>query len=89
MSVSIILATIAVAAIAAAGWLWWKWRQEQERSRETYADYSMCFEFYDDALKGCAATNRRLQDELSAIKCPLNNHVWQYGKCVKCGRMQE
>ena len=28
---------------------------------------------------------RKLQERLSAELCPMNNHVWLDGKCVKCG----
>ena len=30
-----------------------------------------------------------LQDRLSALLCPMNDHVWKDGVCVKCGRMQD
>lgn len=30
-----------------------------------------------------------LQDRLSAILCPRNDHVWKDGCCVKCGRVQD
>ena len=30
-----------------------------------------------------------LQDRLSAILCPTNNHVWKDGHCVKCGRVKD
>ena len=26
-----------------------------------------------------------MQDRLSKILCPTNNHVWKNGECVKCG----
>lgn len=29
-----------------------------------------------------------LQDRLSAILCPHNDHVWKDGVCVKCGRVK-
>ena len=29
-----------------------------------------------------------LQDKLSAILCPRNDHVWKDGVCVKCGRVK-
>jgi len=43
------------------------------------------FEFADDQID----KNRDLQDKLSALLCPTNNHVWQDGVCVKCGRAKE
>jgi seryl-tRNA synthetase len=30
-----------------------------------------------------------LQDKLSALLCPMNDHVWVDGICTKCGRMHE
>lgn len=29
-----------------------------------------------------------LQDKLSSVFCPTNNHVWKDGVCVKCGRVK-
>lgn len=33
--------------------------------------------------------NDELQDRLSALLCPTNNHVWKDGCCVKCGRVKK
>ena len=33
--------------------------------------------------------NAKLQDRLSSILCPSNNHVWKDGVCVKCGRVKD
>lgn len=33
--------------------------------------------------------NIKLQDKLSALLCPTNNHVWVDGCCIKCGRSEE
>ena len=30
-----------------------------------------------------------LQDRLSALLCPTNNHVWVDGFCTKCGRVKD
>lgn len=30
--------------------------------------------------------NAKMQDRLSALLCPTENHVWKDGVCVKCGR---
>lgn len=30
-----------------------------------------------------------LQDRLSALLCPRNDHVWKDGCCVKCGRVKD
>ena len=37
----------------------------------------------------CRNGNKVLQDKLSAVLCPRNDHVWVDGVCVKCGRMHE
>ena len=31
----------------------------------------------------------RLQDKLSALLCPRNDHVWKDGVCIKCGRSEQ
>ena len=33
--------------------------------------------------------NMKLQDRLSALLCPRNDHVWKDGVCVKCGRVKD
>lgn len=33
--------------------------------------------------------NIKLQDRLSSILCPSNNHIWKDGVCVKCGRVKD
>ena len=43
------------------------------------------FEFADAQID----KNRDLQDRLSALLCPSNNHVWKDGVCAKCGRAKD
>jgi len=31
----------------------------------------------------------KMQDRLSTILCPMNNHIWIGGKCSKCGRAKD
>ena len=38
---------------------------------------------------GLLFDNAKLQDRLSALLCPSNNHVWKNGVCVKCGRVKD
>ena len=33
--------------------------------------------------------NRDMQDRLSALPCPMNDHVWKDGRCAKCGRVKD
>lgn len=92
----IILAVIAAAAVAAAVWMWFKWRQEfawkiscgaeLEHSKKLLWQFSESILWYADALTESMEQSKRLQDKLSAIKCPRNDHVWQDGVCTKCGR---
>lgn len=30
-----------------------------------------------------------LQDRLSALLCPRNDHIWKDGVCAKCGRVKD
>ena len=50
------------------------------RSFEKRGDF-----WYETAEK---VTNERdaLQDRLSALLCPMNDHVWKDGVCIKCWR---
>ena len=48
---------------------------------ELYAAYG------DASRRGYRAAE--LQDKLSALLCPHNNHVWVDGCCVKCGRVKD
>lgn len=41
-------------------------------------------EYADDLID----KNRDMQDKLSAILCPTNNHVWKDGCCVKCRKVK-
>lgn len=61
-------------------------------------DLRLCSEFYQrEETKNYALGNQykllkierdELQNKLSALLCPHNDHVWKDGVCVKCGRMQ-
>ena len=31
----------------------------------------------------------KMQDHLSSVLCPMNNHIWIGGKCSKCGRAKD
>ena len=33
--------------------------------------------------------NAKMQDRLSALLCPHNDHVWKDGICTKCGRSEQ
>lgn len=55
---------------------------ELDQMKLTATKYNVWFE-------ECRAGNHALQDKLSEIICPHNDHVWVDGCCVKCGRVQD
>lgn len=99
--INAILGIICIGAIAAFLVMWSKWEDEKEKrwdeiSRAATIEKEKGKEIEEleseiDNLKwdnDCLTmTVDRQQDKLSAILCPTNNHVWQNGVCVKCGRV--
>ena len=55
---------------------------ELDQMKLTATKYKVWFE-------ECRAGNHALQDKLSALLCPHNDHVWVDGCCVKCGRVKD
>ena len=55
---------------------------ELDQMKLTATKYKVWFE-------ECRNGNKALQDRLSALLCPHNDHVWKDGVCVKCGRVQD
>ena len=45
--------------------------------------------WYAEHLMDVKAECAVLQDRLSGLLCPRNDHVWIDGKCVKCGRTKD
>ncbi len=45
--------------------------------------------WYSEKLKALKEDRNALQDRLSALLCPHNDHVWKDGICTKCGRQQD
>ena len=67
---------------------------------KTNAEYAQRFEKERDIIFdklnelsalniGLHIDNAKLQDRLSALLCPHNDHVWKDGRCVKCGRVKD
>ena len=99
----IILAMIAAAVTCQAVWYRRKWKEENNR-RWQETSVMLTVENEKDAqihnlrirnsllnheIEAVELKNRELQDSLSSALCPLNNHIWQDGVCVVCGRVQE
>ena len=53
-------------------------------------DLKKCLAEHDlDYALRVSMENIELQDRLSALLCPHNDHVWKDGVCAKCGRMKD
>ena len=66
-------------------------RLEDEKERST--DYSGLYAKQKEAwrceLDRLWKERNAMQDRLSALLCPHNDHVWKDGRCVKCGRAKD
>ena len=64
-----------------------------EKIAEEYAwekeRYENNMRFADKELLRFMKQRDALQDRLSALLCPRNDHVWKDGVCVKCGRVKD
>lgn len=60
---------------------------ERMRAREQCTAKAMMW--YSDELFKRITENVQMKDKLSALLCPMNNHVWQDGVCAKCGRVKD
>ena len=60
---------------------------ERFKAREQCAARAVIW--YSGELLKQITENAQMQDKLSALLCPMNDHVWKDGKCVKCGRVQD
>lgn len=62
---------------------------EKERSTDYSGLYAKQTEAWRDELDRLWKERNAMQDRLSALLCPMNDHVWKGGRCVKCGRVQD
>lgn len=56
--------------------------------KEANTDRQKDIAFYLVELGKQYAECDKMQNRLSALLCPTNDHVWKDGVCVKCGRVQ-
>ena len=70
-----------------------EYAQRLENEKERSTDYSGLYakqkEAWRDELDRLWKERNAMQDKLSAILCPHNDHVWKDGRCVKCGRTKD
>ena len=62
---------------------------EKERSTDYSGLYAKQTEAWRDELDRLWKERNAMQDRLSAILCPRNDHVWKDGVCAKCGRVKD
>ena len=61
---------------------------ERDALQDRLSDLQTKLEREKAYFESCRAGNHALQDRLSALLCPRNDHVWKDGVCVKCGRVK-
>ena len=59
------------------------------RDLETIRNLEQSLRTTASVAANATAGNHALQDRLSAILCPHNDHVWVDGICTKCGRVKD
>jgi len=60
-----------------------------ERSEDQQKCSADAVMWYAEMLMDTKRERDHIQDRLSALLCPMNDHVWKDGVCVKCGRMKD
>lgn len=92
---------IFVACCAAGAWLvtWVKLDEQKQKTKDErdrrWDEISRAVELENELeqeksyFEACLAGNHVLQDRLSALLCPRNDHVWKDGICIKCGREEK
>ena len=63
-------------------------RLEKELEQSKARDCQGHIDFLNFCVDTLEKKNAVLQDRLSALLCPQNDHVWKDGVCVKCGRVK-
>jgi hypothetical protein len=62
---------------------------EIEELREFLSPFEKRGDFWYQTAEKMTLERDALQDRLSALLCPRNDHVWKDGVCVKCGRVKD
>lgn len=100
--VFIIMVALIIVLAALAFWLWWLYRREYQRrwdeiinaftaekeAKSLISDRDKLLDQQNDLIWCLIDKQEKLQDRLSTMLCPTNNHVWKDGMCIKCGRSQ-
>ena len=64
-------------------------RLEKELEQSKARDCQGHIDFLNFCVDTLEKKNAVLQDRLSSLLCPHNDHVWKDGVCAKCGRVQD
>ena len=62
---------------------------EIEELREFLSPFEKRGDFWYQTAEKMTLERDALQDRLSALLCPRNDHVWKDGVCTKCGKVQD
>ena len=62
---------------------------EIEELREFLSSFEKRGDFWYQTAEKMTLERDALQERLSEILCPSNNHIWKDGRCVKCGRVKD
>ena len=98
-----VLGIICIGALAAAFVLWAKIDEQKQKTADEHANYLAALNLHNTTAEAAQRVAERdleyalrvsyeninLQNHLSALLCPRNDHVWRDGVCVKCGRMKD
>jgi len=80
-----LLALLSIGSLAAVFVLWAKLDEQKKCS----ADKSKLLNQQDAFILELITKQEKMQDKLSSVLCPTNNHIWIGGKCSKCGRAKD
>lgn len=97
-----IMGALILSLAALAVYFWWLYRREYNRrwgeisnafseekeAKSLISDKDKLLDQQNDLIWRLIDKQEKLQDRLSTMLCPTNNHVWKDGKCIKCGRSQ-
>ena len=59
-----------------------------QRLENEIAKLDSCLNTEIEYADGLIDENRAMQDHLSALLCPRNDHIWENDVCKRCGRTQ-
>lgn len=65
------------------------WQSIEKEKDAEIARLNACLDAEVEYVDNVIDEKTALQDELSALRCPRNDHIWIDGVCKRCGRIQD